>query len=94
MLAGQISTTGLDPVESTTTRATVAIAKDRLGAVRGADEGQSADRDRAQPRRFTQFTRPVFPLPVAPRWNRNPWAFRRASDPAVTSDARRGGAGP
>jgi hypothetical protein len=27
----------------------VAIAKDRLGAVRGADEGQSADRDRAQP---------------------------------------------
>lgn len=45
-------------------------------------------------RRFTQFTRPVFPLPVAPRWNRSPWAFPRASDPAVTSDARRGGDRP
>src|SRR5450759_3420944 len=45
-------------------------------------------------RRFTQFTRPVFPLPVAPRWNGSPWAFRRASDPAVTSDARRGGDRP
>ena len=45
-------------------------------------------------RRFTQFTRPVFPLPVAPGWNRSPWAFLRASDPAVTSDARRGGDRP
>lgn len=42
-------------------------------------------------RRFTQFTRPVFPLPVTPRWNGSSWAFRRASDAAVTSDARRGG---
>ena len=45
-------------------------------------------------RRFTQFTRPVFPLPVAPGWNGSPWAFIRASDPAVTSDARRGGDRP
>src|SRR5665647_2004215 len=45
-------------------------------------------------RRFTQFTRPVFPLPVAPRWNGSSWAFRRASDPSVTSDARRGGDRP
>ena len=32
--------------------------------------------------RFTQFTRPVFPSPVAPGWNGRPWAFPRASNPA------------
>ena len=26
-------------------------------------------------RGFKQFTRPVFPSPVAPGWNRSPWAF-------------------
>ena len=45
-------------------------------------------------RGFTQFTRPVFPLPVAPGWNRSPWAFPRASHPAVTGDACRGGDRP
>ena len=33
-------------------------------------------------RGFKQFTRPVFPSPVAPGWNRSPWAFPRASNPA------------
>ncbi len=41
-------------------------------------------------RRFTQFTRPVCPLPVTPGWSRGPSAFPRASHPAVTSDARQG----
>jgi hypothetical protein len=41
-------------------------------------------------RRFTQFTRPVCPLPVTPGWNGSPSAFPRASHPAVTSDARQG----
>jgi hypothetical protein len=41
-------------------------------------------------RRFTQFTRPVCPLPVTPGWNRGPSAFPWASHPAVTSDARQG----
>ena len=30
---------------------------------------------------------PVFPLPVTSGWNTGPWAFSRASHPAVTSDA-------
>jgi hypothetical protein len=30
---------------------------------------------------------PVFPLPVASGWNTGPWAFSRASHPAVASDA-------
>ena len=30
---------------------------------------------------------PVFPLPVTSGWNAGPWAFSRASHPAVTSDA-------
>lgn len=34
------------------------------------------------------------PQPVAPGWNRSPWALPRASHPAVTRDARRGGDGP
>ena len=54
----------------------------------------SRDMDNGCQRRFTRFTRPVFPLPVAPGWNGSPWAFLRASDPAVTSDARRGGDRP
>ena len=33
------------------------------------------------------FALPVFPLPVASGWNAGPWAFSRASHPAVTSDA-------
>ncbi len=41
-------------------------------------------------RRFTQFTRPVCPLPVTPGRNRDPSAFPQASHPAVTSDARQG----
>jgi hypothetical protein len=45
-------------------------------------------------RGFTAFTRPVFPSPVAPGWNGRPWAFPRASHPAVTSDARQGGDRP
>src|SRR3954465_4545407 len=34
------------------------------------------------------FTRPAFPSPVAPGWNRSPSAFSWASHPAVTRDAR------
>jgi len=33
------------------------------------------------------FTLPAFPLPVTRGWNTGPWAFSRASHPAVTSDA-------
>ena len=36
------------------------------------------------------FTRPAFPSPVAPGWNGSPWAFPRASHPAVTGGACRG----
>jgi hypothetical protein len=47
-------------------------------------------------RGFKQFTRPIFPSPVAPGWNGNPWAFPRASNPAgqEPDDARRGGDRP
>ena len=45
-------------------------------------------------RGFKPFTRPVFPSPVAPGWNGRPWTFPRASHPALTSDARRGGDRP
>jgi len=34
---------------------------------------------------------PAFPLPVAPGRSRDPWAFPRASHPAVTGHARHGG---
>ena len=34
------------------------------------------------------------PQPVATGWNGGPWALPRASHPAVTRDARRGGDGP
>ncbi len=37
---------------------------------------------------------PIFPLPVIPGWNQDPWAFPRASHPTVTHDARRGGNRP
>src|SRR5215204_5296394 len=40
------------------------------------------------------FTRPAFPSPVDPGWNRNASAFPWASHPAVTHDARQGGNGP
>ena len=40
------------------------------------------------------FTRPAFPSPVVPGWNRNASAFPWASHPAVTHDARQGGNGP
>jgi hypothetical protein len=40
------------------------------------------------------FTRPVFPSPVAPGWNGSPWALPRASHPDLTGDARRGGDRP
>ena len=33
------------------------------------------------------FTLPAFPLPVTSGWNTGPWAFSRASHPAVASDA-------
>src|SRR5436305_111755 len=36
------------------------------------------------------FTRPVFPSPAPPGWNRQRFGFPRASHPAVTSSARRG----
>ena len=39
-------------------------------------------------RGFTCFTRPVFPSPVAPGRDGDPWASPWASDPAVTHDAR------
>jgi hypothetical protein len=39
------------------------------------------------------FTLSVFPLPVAPGWDGCPWAFPRASHPAVARDARQGGDG-
>jgi hypothetical protein len=41
-------------------------------------------------RSFKQFTRPVFSLPAAPGWDGRPWAFPRASNPAITGDARQG----
>jgi hypothetical protein len=41
-------------------------------------------------RGFKRFARPVFPSPVAPGWSGSPWAFPRASHPAVTGGARRG----
>jgi hypothetical protein len=37
------------------------------------------------------FTLSVFPSPVTPGRDGDPWAFPRASHPAVTRDARRGG---
>jgi hypothetical protein len=44
---------------------------------------------------FTQFTRPVFPSPVAARMETSrPWALPRASHPAITRNARRGGDRP
>ena len=45
-------------------------------------------------RGFKQFTRPIFASPVAPGWNGSPWAFPRASHPALAGDARRGGDRP
>ena len=47
-------------------------------------------------RRFTQFTRPVFPSPVAPGWNRSPWASPPSFGPRrlITDDARQGGDRP
>ena len=46
-------------------------------------------------RRFTQFTRPVFPSPVAPGMEQGALGLLpRASNPAVTSDARQGGDRP
>jgi len=50
-----------------------------------------ANTDEASNRGSLTFTRPVFPLPVAPGRNGNPWAFLRASHPAVTSNACRSG---
>ena len=44
-------------------------------------------------RRFTRFTRPACPSPVTPGWDGSPRAFPCAPHPAVTSDARQGGAG-
>jgi hypothetical protein len=44
-------------------------------------------------RRFTRFTRPACPSPVIPGWDGNPRAFPCAPHPAVTGDARQGGAG-
>jgi hypothetical protein len=45
-------------------------------------------------RGFTHVHPSGLPQPVAPGWNRSPWAFPRASHPTVTHDARRGGDGP
>ena len=45
-------------------------------------------------RGFTHVHPSGLPQPVAPGWNRSPWAFPRASHPAVTCNARRGGDGP
>ena len=45
-------------------------------------------------RGFTCVHPSGLPQPAAPGWNRSPWAFPRASHPAVTRDARRGGDGP
>jgi hypothetical protein len=44
-------------------------------------------------RGFKQFTRPVFPSPVAPRWNGSPWALPRASNPTGSSPATHVGVG-
>jgi len=41
-----------------------------------------------------KFARPIFPSPVAPGWNGRPWASPRASHPAITRSARRGGDRP
>ena len=45
-------------------------------------------------RGFTCVHPSGLPQPVTPGWNRDPWAFPRASHLAVTRDARRGGDGP
>jgi hypothetical protein len=47
-------------------------------------------------RRFTRFTRPAFPSPVAPGWNGRPWASPPSFEPRRlnTDDARQGGDGP
>ncbi len=45
-------------------------------------------------RGFTHVHPSGLPQPVAPGWNRSPWAFPRASHPAVTRDARQGRDGP
>jgi hypothetical protein len=50
------------------------------------DEGRFTRHQRG----FKRFARPIFPSPVAPRWNGSPRAFPRASHPAVTGSARRG----
>jgi len=44
-------------------------------------------------RRFTRFIRPACSSPVIPGWDGNPRAFPCAPHPAVTGDARQGGAG-
>lgn len=36
-------------------------------------------------RRFTRFTRPVFPSPVAPGWNGRPWASTPSFEPRRNS---------
>jgi hypothetical protein len=45
-------------------------------------------------RGFTCVHPSGLPQPVTPGWNEGPWAFPRASHPAVTRDARQGGDGP
>ena len=40
-------------------------------------------------RRFTRFTRPVFPLPVAPGWNGHPWASPPSFTPRQHNNQRR-----
>ena len=45
-------------------------------------------------RRFTCVHPSGLPQPVTPGRNRGPWAFPRASHPAVTRSARQGGDGP
>jgi hypothetical protein len=44
-------------------------------------------------RRFTLFTRPVFPLPVAPGWNGDPWAFPELRTPLLLATHVRVGTG-
>jgi len=44
-------------------------------------------------RGFKRFARPVFPSPVTGGWIASPSAFPRASHPAITRSARRGGDG-
>ena len=80
------------PVRSKWPPSTVA---DRIAAAESLDLGTTTHHRGCISRGITEgsalFTRPAFPLPVILGWSEVPWAFPRASNPAVAGDACRGG---